>query len=666
MMFSLKLFGGVSLGGDEDLSGPAVQRHRLALLALLGASRPRVMTRDKLMAWLWPERDAEHARGLLNQAVHVLRRTLGAEAVLSAGEELLLNPAVVSCDVTAFEEAASAGDLERAVALYTGPFLDGFFLSDAPEFERWAEGERGHLAASYASVLESLAEKAGAEREWLRAVDWWKLRVAQDPYDSRAVARLMLALEASGNRAAAVLQAGAHQRLLQDDLGLEPSPEVQALAERLRSAPAARAPWLPLEPPAPSARPVAAVSAGLPGAPTEEDRPPRRRPLLFYGVIAMLAGGAVLAAVRLGSDRTPPRSSPAAITVDEIAQAVAAELDRRARGDTVPRQPRNRTRSVAAYDLYLRGSDPALLRSDSAARLGLDYFRRAVALDSTYASAWAGLARMTMRTDREYTPSTQAAAEAAAMKAIALDDSLAEAHGVLGIIRMRRYDLAGAETHYRRAIILEPGTALYHEWLGKVYLWSGRAAEALVEAQRAFQLSPLSPSANAELARALLANGRCDEALVRLEKIAGLEPPLARVPGIAAQCYAQKGMLPEAIAAIQPQAETVADGGPGVTLGVFGYLLARAGRREEASRVLDTLVQWESNQREVSWPLALVYIGLGDLDNALPRLTRAVDRHTLHAATEPPPLAARVLDSHRGDPRIARLLQRMALGPQNR
>ena len=466
MVFSLKLFGGVSVGGDADLTGPAVQRHRLALLALLAAPRQRVMTRDKLMAWLWPERDAEHARGLLNQAVHVLRRTLGAEAVLSTGEELQLNPAVVSCDVTGFEEAASAGDLERAAALYTGPFLDGFFLSDAPEFERWAERERGRLAASYTSVLESLADKAGAEKDWRRGVDWWKLRVAQDPYDSRAVARLMLALEASGNRAAAVLQAGAHQRLLQDDLGLEPSPEVQALAERLRSTPAASGAWSPIEP-ALSARPVAAVSAGLPDAPTEEDRAPRRRPLLFYGVIAILAGGAVLAAVRLGSDRTPPRRTQAAITVDEIAQAVAAELDRRSRGDTLPRQPRNRTSSVAAYELYRRGSDPTLLRSDSAARLGLDYLRRAVELDSTYAAAWAGLARMTIRTDREYTPSTQAAAEAAAMKAIALDDSLAEAHGSLGITRMRRFDLAGAEAHYRRAIILEPGTAIYHEWLGR-------------------------------------------------------------------------------------------------------------------------------------------------------------------------------------------------------
>src|SRR5262249_20311663 len=153
--FSLKLLGGTSLEGDQgSLTGRAVQRHRLALLALLGASHPRGLTRDKLMTWLWPERDAERARGLLNQAIHVVRRTLGAEAILSAGDELRLNPQVVSCDLIAFEEAVAAGDLERAAALYAGPFLDGFFLGDSADFEEWSERERQRLTASHIRVLE--------------------------------------------------------------------------------------------------------------------------------------------------------------------------------------------------------------------------------------------------------------------------------------------------------------------------------------------------------------------------------------------------------------------------------------------------------------------------------------------------------------------------------
>jgi serine/threonine-protein kinase len=656
-VFSLKLFGGVSLEGDDDLTGPAVQRHRLALLALLGASRQRAVTRDKVMAWLWPERDIERTRGLLNQAVHVLRRTLGAEAILSAGEELQLNPTVVSCDVAEFEEAASHGAFERAATLYTGPFLDGFFLSDAPEFERWVERERQRLVTSCAGVLESLADKAGAEQDWRRAVEWWKRRVALDPYDSRAVGRLMLALEASGNRAAAVLQAAAHQRLLHDDLGLEPSPEVQALAERLRASPTAGDPWLPTPVATlpPKAQPPLASAREEPR--TTAPPSPQRSPVLRYAAIAILLGGAVLAAVRLGPRRTPSRSNeatPTALVVDEIAQAVAAELDRRARGDTGVRLPRHRTRSIPAYELYLRGSDQTLLRNDSAARQGRDYLRRAVELDSNYAAAWAGLARLTIRAGGTANPAALAAAESGAVKAIRLDDSLAEAHATLAMVRLHQYDLAAAESLFRRAVRLEPGTALYHEWLGKFLLWSGRATEALAEAERALELSPLSPTATTELARALLAAGRCDEALAKLETIARLEPPLLRVPGIAAQCYARKGMFSEAIAVLGPQTSS----------GLRGYLLARSGQREEAARLLATLLQRERTDSAQSWQIALVYLGLGDLRQALPWLNRAVDRRALTAITEPNPLAGQLLDSLRADPRIARLRQR--LGLQNR
>jgi DNA-binding SARP family transcriptional activator len=667
MVFSLRLLGGVSLDGDgASLTGPAVQRHRLGLLALLAVGRPRAPTRDKLMALLWPERDTERARGLLNQAVHVLRRTLGPEAVLSTGEELRLNPGLVWCDVTAFEEGISAGELERAAGWYAGPFLDGFFLSDAPEFERWAERERERMAAAFAGVLESLAEKAGAQKDSRRAADWWKRRVAHDPYDSRAVARLMLALEASGNRGAAILHAEAHQRMLREDLGLESSPEVLALAERLRSSPAESGPWLPPE--------SAAVPARLPASPTgdrpvaETPAPPApaqstpKRPLLRYGVIATASIGTLLAAIRLGSDRidarVPATASP--IAVDEIARAVANELDRRQRGDTGVRLPQHRTSSIPAYELYLRGSDPSVLRTDSSARQALEYFRRAVALDSNYAAAWAGLARLTMRVgflgNAADFPQVQARADAAARRAIALDDSLAEAHATLALIRMRAHNLPGAEAALRRAIALDPRVALHREWLVKLHIWAGRPEEALAEAQRAVQLTPMSPTANAELARALLANGRCDEALARLASLTGLEPPLARVAVLQAMCYAQKGMWPEAIEAIRPEG-----GVDDRVSGLFGYLLARGGRRDEASKMLDALVEADRTGGGMSWSIALVYLGLGDLTQALPWLDRSVENGTLAAVSEHGPLARTLLDSLRGDPRIARIRQRLGL-----
>ena len=245
MSFSLKLLGGAALAGEHGLlSGPAVQRHRLALLALLALARPRAVSRDKLVAWLWPERETEPARRLLNQAVHTLRQALGAEAILSAGDDLQLDTSVVPCDAVAFEDAVAAREPGRAVTLYTGPFLDGFFLDEAEEFERWVDRERDRLAAAYAKALEGLAEAAEQAGDSGAAVERWRTRAAHDPYDSGVALRLMQALERAGNRAGALHHATLHQqRLPREELEIEPAPEIQALVERLRrEAPPAPAP----------------------------------------------------------------------------------------------------------------------------------------------------------------------------------------------------------------------------------------------------------------------------------------------------------------------------------------------------------------------------------------------------------------------------------------
>jgi TolB-like protein/DNA-binding SARP family transcriptional activator len=171
----------------------------------------------------------------------MLRQALGEDALVGAGDVVRLDATRVCCDVRDFEDALGRAERARAVRLYTGPFLDGFFLADAPEFERWAARERERLATAYARALESLAEHAEGERDYRGAAEWWKVRAAQDLLDSRVALRLMHALEAAGNRAGALQHASVHQRLLQEELGLQLTPEIAALAERLRSerAPAA-------------------------------------------------------------------------------------------------------------------------------------------------------------------------------------------------------------------------------------------------------------------------------------------------------------------------------------------------------------------------------------------------------------------------------------------
>jgi serine/threonine-protein kinase len=132
--FYLKLFGSPSLEGDDGalITGRAAQRHRLALLALLALAPAQRVSRDKLIAYLWPESDSERGRNLLNVATYVVRTALGDGALLTGGDELRLNADVIRVDVVDFEAALRRADYSHALSLYRGPFLDGFFLSEAP------------------------------------------------------------------------------------------------------------------------------------------------------------------------------------------------------------------------------------------------------------------------------------------------------------------------------------------------------------------------------------------------------------------------------------------------------------------------------------------------------------------------------------------------------
>ncbi|MDQ4045313.1 MAG: hypothetical protein M3173_07685, partial [Chloroflexota bacterium] len=352
---------------------------------------------------------------------------------------------------------------------------------------------------------------------------------------------------------------------------------------------------------------------------------------------------------------------------DDIARAVARELDVRLAGANGEPLRRPHTQNIAAYELYLRGTDRTLLRSDSAAREGLEYLRQAIALDSTYAAAWAGLGRMYARVgyalpmpDRER---YYALAEEAARKAVALDDSLGEAHATLGAVRLMSFDFASAERHLTRAIELDPTRAITYEWVVTLYLWTGRPREALAAAERALELDPLSPYAHAEVARALLFNDRCDEALAHLEKLVNLQPPLLRVAPLAAQCYARKQMWPEAIAVLRPQAER---GGP-TALALLGYMLARAGQREEALRIHATLLERWRRGNGGAFPVALVYAGLGDLDQAFAWLDRSIADRSLNGSPGDPThlmLMGPLFEDLRRDPRFARLRERLGLQKQ--
>jgi DNA-binding SARP family transcriptional activator/TolB-like protein len=237
-MYRLHMFGGLSLQGPTGpIGGRATQRRQLALLSLLAVASPPGRSRESLMALLWPEADEERGHALLSDALYRLRKDLGPDAVAGSGQELWLNRGRVEVDVTAYSEALSSGELELAAGHYSGPFLDGFHVSGMPEFERWVEAERRRLADTYGDTLERLARAAEDRGDLPQAIAWRRRAAAHDPYSSPVTLGLMEALAATGQHASALEAARTHERLLADDLDLEPAPEVATLAATLRERP---------------------------------------------------------------------------------------------------------------------------------------------------------------------------------------------------------------------------------------------------------------------------------------------------------------------------------------------------------------------------------------------------------------------------------------------
>ena len=234
-MLHLKTFGGLSVEFDGTPgTGAAQQRKTLGLLALLAAAGQRGLSRDKLIAFLWPEIDAEHGRGLLRQACYALRRDLHASDLFLGSIQLRLNPEVISSDVGSFTWALDENDQARAVSFYSAPFLDGFYLTGGGEFEEWAETERARLASQYRAALEVLSVEAVGRGEHRVAAKWWQRLLELDPLSSHAALGLMTALDQSGERAEALRCAEAYGELVRSELGDEPPAELAEWMEQHR------------------------------------------------------------------------------------------------------------------------------------------------------------------------------------------------------------------------------------------------------------------------------------------------------------------------------------------------------------------------------------------------------------------------------------------------
>ncbi|MBA3497459.1 MAG: protein kinase [Gemmatimonadales bacterium] len=231
-MLRLETLGGLTLT-DADGRHVASQRRRLALLALLAAGGGRGVPRDKVIACLWPESAAEGARHALEQLLYSVRRQLPG-VLVPGSDPLRLNLKVVRTDLAELAERLAGGDLAGAVGVYRGPFLDGFFLSGAPEFEQWAERERARLAADHTRVLKTLADQAEASGQHTTEIDLRRQLAGTDPLGERAATDYVRALADSGDWAAAAHAARAFADRVRAELPGVAVSDLETLVDRLR------------------------------------------------------------------------------------------------------------------------------------------------------------------------------------------------------------------------------------------------------------------------------------------------------------------------------------------------------------------------------------------------------------------------------------------------
>jgi tetratricopeptide (TPR) repeat protein len=293
-------------------------------------------------------------------------------------------------------------------------------------------------------------------------------------------------------------------------------------------------------------------------------------------------------------------------------------------------------------------------------RRGIEYFDQAIAVDPTYAEAYAGLAdSYGVLADIGGIPPREgfAAARVAVERALEIDDQLAEAHTSQGFVRtFSDWSWSSAQESYRRAITLNPGYATAHQWLAENLIIQARFDEALAEARHALELDPFAFIMGTTVGDVLFFARRYDEAIAQLRATIDLEPRFVPAHNDLGRALAQSGRLDEAIA----EYETVARiaGGDLKTSAGLAHALASAGRGDEARAILANMEKRLPTGLVSRHGIAVARLALGEVDAALDLIEQAYierDRALVWAKVHPR------LDPLRGHPRFEAVLKKMGL-----
>jgi serine/threonine protein kinase/tetratricopeptide (TPR) repeat protein len=342
----------------------------------------------------------------------------------------------------------------------------------------------------------------------------------------------------------------------------------------------------------------------------------------------------------------------------EVARAVAREIRVTVTNEEQSRLEHTRPVNPEAHEAFLKGRFHWNKRTLDGLKKSIEYFQRAIAIDGSYAAAYSGLAdAYAILGNNQYLPAqeTYPHAKAAALSAVQLDDTLAEAHASLAFIAQNYdWDWARVEREYRRAFELNPSYAPAYQWHAFYLVGQGRHADAMAEIQRARELDPLSPRINSNLGLMFYYARDYDRAIRELEKAVELDPMGSR--WFLGWAYLQKRMYDKAIAASLDRVRLV--DGMGSSLPDLAYAYALAGRRAEARLMMAKIREQSTRTYIPPDAVALVHLALGDQQQALSVLEAALpDRNLLYYWLTADPR----YDPLRSEPRFQALIRAMGL-----
>jgi TolB-like protein/DNA-binding SARP family transcriptional activator len=678
---SLRVLGGLELRDADNRPVPFRTRKSGLLLAFLALSGEKSHSRDQLAGIFWGDRQDEQARGSLRNALSDIRKAIGEEGLVVGRESVALRRDVLSTDGDRLREAAEGTAPVASLAdIYPGELLEGIEL-DTEEFATWLRHSREKFRRLAMSALELEIVRLEAARLLPAALDRARELLSLDALREESHRHLIRLYAASGERSLAVAQFRNCQALIRRELGTEPSRETVALAEGIAAATAE-----PLSPtrPAPlepridhgdlsiAVLPFANMSGDIEqdyfsdgisedvvtdlsriadlhvaarsstaiykGAPARPDKIAAELGVRFIldgsvrksgkrlRITAQLVDGR--SGRQLWAERYDRELTDIFDLQDEISSSIVEALKLKLTPSEARAIGKRATRNVEAYEEYLRGRACLREMTRRGVELSKQIFARAVALDPTYAAAYAGLADSASMLAFHYDDAMPGLTDAIAnsRRALELDPELAEAYAARGRARSILNEIAPAEEDFQKAMAIDPRLHEAHFYMALMYLQIGRPADALAPMRVAFGLADQELQTGMMTMVCLRANGLRDETM---------------------EVAARMVRVAERRIAADPSDERAAY--------VGAFALAELARFDEARAWAERAAAFDTGDARTRYNLACLFSILGDIDRSIDQLGRMLRpgyaRHKITWARHHDP----DLDNARKDPRFGAL-----------